>query len=493
MRLRLPVRPRKGAFFLSALALASGGFGPVAAQAQPLAQAPVGRVASNFEQLRVTEVADQLIRYLGTVLQWVDQPGTRAAPLVLAGAVRSAVLAHPEVRLSQEQRETASLATREAYAGLLPQVSANADGGRRRFDAINTPWSNVPAHDDNSRALAISARQLLYDFGAVSSQVDARTALEAAAAARAEVKRSELSLRALTAWSELFRTQQGVALASMNTASRQQILSFIEERESLGGSPQSDVLRARARLADAQVAAVAAQNRLTSAEAVYREVFDQPPPAQVLLPAAVPVALARYAGLDEWISRSPHLAEARAQTEAAGHEAKAAAAALLPSLHLDLSLRRRDIGGEGVAGNDWTAGLMLKQNLYSGGADLARKRQADQRAKEGQLGEDNVRRQLERAFAQATADVRNSVAAVAARKDAAKVAAVALEAVREQFAFRRGTLLDLLRAQEELYGAGRELIDGVVDDALVRFRLLHLAADLSPMFDLPASNPTLTK
>ena len=68
------------------------------------------------------------------------------------------------------------------------------------------------------------------------------------------------------------------------------------------------------------------------------------------------------------------------------------------------------------------------------------------------------------------------------------MAAVALEAVREQFVFRRGTLLDLLRAQEELYAAGRDLIDGIVDESLVRYRLLDLAMELTPLFEIPVAS-----
>ena len=84
----------------------------------------------------------------------------------------------------------------------------------------------------------------------------------------------------------------------------------------------------------------------------------------------------------------------------------------------------------------------------------------------------------------------NSSAALAARQQAVQVAALALEAVREQFSFRRGTLLDLLRSQEELYIAGRDLVDGIVDQSLARYRLLHLADELAPLFDLAASTPT---
>ena len=483
MQIRTLTRPRKGVFLLSSLCLCLLGSGANPAHAaDALPEIKPGKVASTFEQLRVHEVADQLIRYVGKAVQWVDQPATRIPMQSLAGQVRAAVLAHPEQRLTQEQRAGASLATREAFAGYLPQVSANIESGKRSYDPVSTPWNSVPAYTDNSRALALSARQMIYDFGAVGSQVEARTALERSAQARAELKTSELTLRALTVWHEVFRAREILAVSRMNVLSRQQILSFIEEREKLGGSAQSDVLRSRARLADAQATAVVAENRLAAAEALYREVFDAAAPAQLGLPEAAPLALERFDNLSDWTQRNANLSDARAQTEAAGHEAKAAAAALLPSLHLDITARRRDIGGEGVAGSDWTAGFLLKQTLYSGGADMARKQQADQRAKESQLSEDNIKRQLARAFAQAIADVKNSTAAVATRKEAVQVAAVALEAVREQFAFRRGTLLDLLRAQEELYIAGRDLIDNLVDHTLVRYRLLNLAMELTPMF-----------
>jgi adhesin transport system outer membrane protein len=483
MHATTPMRLRAGALGLAVACAGLGLCGSAAAQALPAIKP--GQIANNFEQLRVTAVADQLIAYLIKASAWVDRVETRLPSAALAERVRDAVLAHPEVRLSLEQRQTASLATREAFAGFLPQVSGNVESGWRSNDLVSTPWSNVPAFKDNTRALALSARQLVYDFGAVGSQVDARTSLQAAAAARAEIKTSELTLRALTAWLEMFRAREVFALSQMNVASRQQILSFIDERERLGGSPKSDVLRARARLADALAVEVAAKNRLSAAEAGYREAFDAPPPPPIALPVGAVVTMGRYANLGDWVSRNANVAEARAQTEAAGHEAKSATASLLPSIQFEVSARRRDLGGEGVPGLDWTAGFSVKQNLYSGGADVARKQQADQRAVESRLAEDKLRRQVERAFAQAMADVNNSAAAVAARKEAAQVAAVALEAVREQFAFRRGTLLDLLRAQEELYAAGRDLIDGIVDESLVRYRLLDLAMELTPLFGIP--------
>ena len=469
-------RPRNREFLSSAL-LAALAASPLPA----VCQAPAG-----VEALRVYSVGDQLIAYLAQAARWVDQPASRLGLGALSPKVRAAVLAHPEARLASEQRETAALAKREAFAGFLPQVSANVETGNRNTDLVNTPWSYVPAHQDNSKAIAITGRQLLYDFGAVGHQVDARGALETAAAARSQVRRSELALRAMNAWLELFRGQQTLEVSRMNVLSRRQILSFVDEREQLGASAKSEVLRARARLADAEVTLVTAQNKLTAAKAAYREVFDEAPPEQLPLPELTNVDLTRLSRTSEWLADSGLLAEARAQTQAAGFEAKSAAAALLPSFNLELNARRRDLGGSGVPGLDWSAGVFVKQNLYSGGADVARKQQAEQKARESQLEQDRLARQVERSAAQAVADVRNSDAAIGARKEAMQVAATALEAVREQFAFRRGSLLDLLRAQEELYLAGRDLVDGVVDQAQARYRLLHLAMELHPLFDLAA-------
>ena len=486
MRLRLIRRPLRGALVVCASLAVFPGTVSAAGERTPANPMPG---TSTSDQLRVYDVADQLIGFLGQAVEWADKPSTRVPLASVRPRIQAAVLAHPEVRLAAEQRLTAGYASREAFAGYLPQVSANMDGTRRQYDEVNKPWLVVPAHDDNSRSVGLTARQLLYDFGAVSGRVDAQGAREAASAARSEARRSEITLKAITVWHEMFRARQMLRLSEVNRLSRQQILNFIEEREQLGGSSKSDVLRARARLSDAQSALVAAENRLTVTAALYQETFNTPPPADLPLPEAVTIDLARFADMETLVLRNALYAEALAQSQAAGFDAKSAAAAMLPSLHFEVSATRRDIGGIGIPGVDKTAGVVVRHNFYSGGAEAARRSQAEQKAVESRLELENLRRQLERAISQTVADTRNSNASVAARKEAVQVAALAFDSVREQFAFRRGTLLDLLRAQEDLYLAGRDLIDGVVEHALARHRLLHLAMELTPLFEIGAPAP----
>ena len=459
----------------------------------PAAMPPVeGKYSAGTAAAPVHTVADQMNAFLARAVEWVDVPAARVSVGVIRPRIQAAVLSHPEVRLALEQQQTAAQVRREALAGMLPQIAANADSGRRHFDQVSTPYASVPDYTQRASSFGVSASQLLYDFGAVGGRLKAQDAREIAAQANALSRSSQLALRAVSAWYELFRARELVNLAETNRQSRRQILNFIEEREQLGGSSRSDVLRVRARLSDAQAALVFAESRRNAADAAYREVFNTAPPQDLPLPEVVAVDPERYAAdLAVITAQNAQIAVARAQSEAAGFDAQAASASLLPSIRLEVSATRRDLaGGDAVLpGTDKAAMLVFKHNLYSGGAEIARARQAGHRAAESQLEEENLRRQIERAVVQTIAEVRNTTDVVAARKETVQVAAMAYEAVREQFAFRRGTLLDLLRAQEDLYLAGRDLIDGVVDHALTRYRLLHLSSELGPLFEIAAPAP----
>lgn len=439
--------------------------------------------------------ADRLAVFLAQAVRWSQSAGAghdaaRLPWAELRPLVQAAVQAHPEVRLAGAQRVTAGFATREAQAARLPQASLSVDGGWRSVGPVDRPGSQVPAYRDNASAATLTARQLLYDFGASAWRIDAQRTREAAAEARSEARRSDLALRALVAWHEVFRARQQRALAEVNLQSRQQTLAFIRERERLGGSSASDVMRVRARVSDAESLLVVADNRRLAAEAAFAEVYGSAPPAQLDLPVAPAVNLAAHADLPALMQANPQLVEAQALSDAAGLDAQASAAALLPGIHLQASLTRRDIGGAGQAATDRAIGLVVEHSFYTGGADTARADQVRQRAAEARLEVDVLRRQLDRALQQGVADVRSADALVAARSDAVQVASSAFDAVREQFAFRRGTLLDLMRAQEDLYLAGRDLIDGVADHAVARWRLLHLGAGLTPLLaPAPARNP----
>ena len=144
-------------------------------------------------------------------------------------------------------------------------------------------------------------------------------------------------------------------------------------------------------------------------------------------------------------------------------------------------------GGD-PAGNDLSATLVLRYNFYTGGGDTARVGQAGYRAAEAAEQARIVSLQVERAFEQALADEDNSAALLAARREEVTLAAASLQAVRELFANRRGSLLDVLSAQEGLNAAGVGLVDAQTDQALARWRVIYFTPAFGPLIGVEEAN-----
>lgn len=447
----------------------------VAAEESRSALAP----ASASEQtLRVHAVGDGLIRFLSDVASDRDADGRRLRAGQVAAMLSASVRAHPEFVSASAGLEYSREVSREAFAAYLPQVYGSSSGGSRTLGDART----------SGALLGFGVSQLLFDFGATSARVDAAEGRARAAQAGQTAKRSVLTYRAVSAWHELYRARQQIELHRLNVGSRREIAEFVRERADLGGSAFSDVLRAKARQTDAEAGLAAAENRVRAAEAAWLEAFGSPPPELVEIFPDVPVDANDYRRIEVLAQRFATVAQANALRDASQRDAESAQAARLPRFSLELAASNNNLIGNGQSLTDRSALVMLRYNFYTGGAESARIDQARAKARQAASDAENESRQVEKALQQALAEVETGGQTLKARRMAASVAAESLAAVREQFAFRRGTLLDLLRAQEDLFFTGRDMIDAMTDNALGRYRLLYLASELEERL-LPPAKP----
>jgi outer membrane protein TolC len=366
-------------------------------------------------------------------------------------AVRDAVKRHPEVQGAVAAQFGARGFTEEAKASLRPQVSGQTEGGWRSFDANRL--FGVPERRYNSAG-----------WGLV------------------EARRSELVLRAVQAAIEFETARLQSALARENERARLAIAQYVRDRYELGGGSLSDVLRAQARVADAQAGSVAALTRVESAAAAYREIFGVEP-AEGSGPMRT-VEVPDVGSTGQMAAGFATVRAASAAREAAQSELKSVAARALPQLNLEGTFTRRDQVGDGWPANDRAALLNFRYEFYTGGAAQARESQALARLDQADQDYASAVLSFERFASQVLAEARSSEQLVRARVEAAELAASSLRAVREQFAFRRGTLLDLLNAQEVLQAAGRELIDAYAQQVFGSYRVLYVASRLDTKFGL---------
>jgi len=400
--------------------------------------------------------------------------------------VRDAVLAFPDVGVAQSQLGFAQAGATESRAPLLPQINGFTESGKRRVGADS--YLGTPAYSRDGTNYGVSVRQVLFDFGAALFGFQSGKAKERAAQELLNSKRSEQALKTVASVIDLERARAQMNLAKDNASSRLAIVKLVRERYELGGGSKPDIIRAEARYAEALATVTNAQNRLKASEAAYREAF-----------AANPIGIIRGPNFEVPVEKLDATAEQLAATypglqqlaqlrDSADAEAKSAFAKTLPSINLAYDNIVNGVSAPLAPSRTINALLQFKYNFYTGGAESARKDQASFKAQQAEQEFQSGLRQYERVLTQNQEDVRNSDALLAARKVAATSAISSMRAVREQFAFNKGTLLDLLTVQEGLFNAGRDLVDAEADRQISRYRYLHLTSGLDRLFDLSEAN-----
>jgi len=390
--------------------------------------------------------------------------------------IAAAVAKHPEMRAAGEQTKVAGYVSTEAFSAYLPQVSATVDAGSR-LSRSSTSTTLLPK--GSGLNVTMSLKQLLYDFGATGANYDAAKYREKASAERLATKRSELGFRTISAYIELLRARQLYRLAEANFDSRLSIVDMMKERYELGGGSKVDVIRAEARLTDANATKISAAINLQMAEAGYKEMFIEDP-AATPMPQDVSVALADQP-IDELSKKYGAVRETEQSLLGLRADAKAAQSRMLPTLNLELNGARREQDTYYGDYDETSAHLVMRYNLFAGGAENARKQQAVHRADQLQQDLDNLVLQVKKSIMQSTTQVNEAEGLLNVRRQGVLGASQSLLAVKEHFTYRRGSLLDLLRSQEELYIAGRDFISAIMDRSIARYRLLHLTAVLETM------------
>lgn len=402
------------------------------------------------------------------------------------GAFRSivgkAVAAHPAVAEAiAVQQETVAVRT-EVRAGLFPTLEAQLYGYRALTRDFGDRDAIVESLQPRGRADAVvTGEQLLYDFGALGNRIAAAT--ERTRAAEAEVRRiaGETALRAVRSWYEVLAFQTLVELSAANVARHRSIVADARARAEQGVGAGGDVSRGEAYLADAEALAVRYERELANARANYREAFGVDP-APRLFRAAPIASTAQSYDAAQALSRAayPGVQVAQAQLASAKREARAARRDRLPRLSAGISGNRYEI----FDGQDYEvrANIVLRQNLSVGGALRARADQAAARTRQAEAFADRAIDEAERDAGIAFRDVELLGRQRGTLENAYIANRRSRDAYVEQFRVARGSLIELVRTEQEYFAAAANYIQGALELDVARYTLLVRTGEALPAF-----------
>jgi adhesin transport system outer membrane protein len=401
--------------------------------------------------------------------------------------VKEAVVASPDIGIVSSQVGQSQAAKSLATSGILPHVTGTADTGSRKSGRDPYIDGSKPINRSGTN-YGFSVSQLVYDFGSTLSGIRAGEARLLASQELLNSKKSEQALKTISSFVELERAKAQLKLARQNASSRLAIVKLVKERSELGGGTRADIVRVESKYAEALSTISLMETRLSNAEAAYRETFGVSAKDIVNGPLHEFPIEGLNKTAEELAYSYPGLQQLARLRDATLEDYKSASGKSLPSLQLVYNNNLNGVNGPTVPADSPSRStsmvMQLKYEFYTGGADTARKKEALYKSEQAWEEFQSGMRQYQKVLSQSQAEIRNNEDLIAARKASANSAIDSMRAVREQFSFNRGSLLDLITAQESLYQAGRDLIDASADRVLVRYRLLHLTAELDKMFDL---------
>jgi adhesin transport system outer membrane protein len=391
-------------------------------------------------------------------------------PSALQEIAQQALQTNPDVaarlnayRASEHEGDAA----RAAYRPRL-DLSANAGRERDRFDNRSPATASL-----DRTGVSLSLTQVLWDGQA--GRYDHQRAHHSLMVRYFELVNTseQVALEALRAYYDVARFRELVRLAEDNYVQHKASFDQIQQRFKAGIGRGVDLEQAGARLALAEANLNTEIANLHDVTARYQRIVGALPPranATVTLDG-LSLPASSQTVLQTAIARSAAISAAIENLRAARSQASARQAAYQPRVEARV---RTGVGHnyEGLAGQkrDTVGEVVLNWNLYNGGADQARVRQAANLMQQAADQRDAVCRDVVQTTSIAYNDSRKLVDQLQYLEANQIAIEKARNAYRRQFDIGQRSLLDLLNAENELYTARRAYANARYDLDIARLR-----------------------
>ncbi|QSX36943.1 TolC family outer membrane protein [Shewanella sedimentimangrovi] len=414
-----------------------------------------------------------------------------ASSHTLEQAVAHTLDTHPQLRVAFNRFKAREEQVNQAIAGYMPTIDITGGYGYENTDSPATRRRGKDEVELDRGEFGISIKQMLFDGFYTSSEID-RFSFEASADQWALFSAAEdMALDVSKVYVNYLRTEQVLQLAEKNLKTHQDIYDQIKQRTDSGLGSIADLSQITGRLARANANLMAARNNFYDAKAQYLRVVEMEPddmivpvPDADMLPADLPstVTLAQ--------ENHPILKSAAADINAAEHERSSAQANYYPKVTLELDGNwNNDLDGEdgksiipsqNVNGysNDLLAMVRVRYNLFAGGKDLAREKEAAYKISEAK----EIRQRAYREVLEGANLAWNAFELLAPQKQYIREHVVAAKdtqvAYSQQFNLGQRTLLDLLDTENELFEARKDYLQAEFDEIVAKYRVLNATGRL---------------
>jgi len=376
----------------------------------------------------------------------------------LMALYRESRLEDPRVLAAYSKNQSSQERQREAFGGLLPQITVNA--GANRIKQVNEQTNEVY----NSENYSVSLSQHIYNkaawenyqkFKSMAKQSDGESK---EAQAEATVDLAQRYFAALAADDELELVQAERRATQKNL---DRISALYEKKYAM----VTDVLDLKARVDSLAAQEVDARNQARLARAALSEIVGRPVTEKLSRVRSDVELKVSEESLESWIdlarTENPQIKASEMGVEAAEAALRGGKGGHYPTVSLNLSAQNTNQGYNNALApktDSYVAGIGVQIPIYSGGSTSARVRglYADQQTAEQQL--EATRRQVVKETTNAYLTADSSVEKIRANRNALSSAEQSSIASEKAFAYGVVNAVDVLTSVQNEFKARRDLL-----------------------------------
>jgi outer membrane protein TolC len=428
----------------------------------------------------------------GVLLATVVISGTDARAqdaLSLSSAIAGALAANPDVVGTRAAVGEAEQRLIQARAGFFPRIDFTQSWQRgnqpvfvfgsllaqRQFAGADFALQqlNHPEAITNARS-AFSLEYALFDGGRTRAAARAATLETAVARAAGRQTRSDLVLATTRAYGRALGSEAARRAAASAVETAEEDARTAEARRDAGTVTEADVLSMRAHLSEMQARAIDAAAEERIARADLNRLMNRPLDASMVLDQVVFASPAT----GESVASAQPVGVRRAEIEQAALRVDLADAArvrarngFLPEVAVQGGYEWND-GARGGPAPAWVAGAAVRINLFSGGAAMARMREAAHAAERARSEQERVAASVRMEVLTAVEQLRAARAREAVGRASIMQARESQRIIRDRFEVGLVLAGDVIRAAMAVLDAEarrvRAVVDVIVGEAALR-------------------------
>jgi outer membrane protein, adhesin transport system len=409
------------------------------------------------------------------ILARTDESETREK---FQAAIQKALAESPAVLERVAGGMEAVAVRKEAKSAQFPTVDLSLSSNRSiARDFSNDPDNVIERARGAGRVDAsASVQQVLYDFGGTQRRIEASKARVEGAAAAVDEAEERIALRAIGAWYEAVAYDYLVRLTEAHLAENQTRRIGLRARIRSGVSARADEARLDSALAVFEQRLAQYTQQKERADASFREIFGPDVSLPVLRAPIGQIPLQGREYFAQRAEKSALVRNARAAARGAYADAKAAKAATLPSVSVGLDAGRFGLFEPGRTDYDIRARVTLRHRMF--GPEKARAEQAAARALAAEARERSTVGEAKREAENAWAAVTGLQKELDARLTDYVSTRVTRDAEVARFRFSRGSLFEVLNADDRYFDAAVGYILALSEHDTSRYVLLARSGDL---------------